>query len=131
MVKTTIPMSNKELGEARRVRIPESIIGKMAMGYVLTDRERDVVKSKGKVYVEAYRKDGKWIQSQLRNLPSGSSKSSDRKIRVMTGYDWKLEKGQSLDDFLDDFYEGAVAGEIERIRITDKETGEVLLEDEY
>jgi len=64
-------MEQKEIAEARRVQIPEYIIGKMSMGYELSEKEKGVVKSKNKVYVLAhtsYRGMIK-IRPQLRNLP--------------------------------------------------------------
>jgi len=67
-----IPMSFKELSEGRRVGIPESIIGKMALGIEPSDREKEIINKLGKVYVEAHKKDGKWVKPQLRDLHGGS-----------------------------------------------------------
>jgi len=66
-------MDLKEVAEARRAQIPENIIGKMINGLELSDKEKDIVKSRGKVYVLAHTKErGKIkINPQLRNLPVG------------------------------------------------------------
>jgi len=66
-------MEEKELREARIVGIPESIIGKMAIGIEPSEREKEIINKLGKVYVEAYKKDGKWIKPFLRDLPGGKS----------------------------------------------------------
>ena len=68
-----ISMSDKEINEARRAEIPVQIISKMVQGYELSEREKDIVKSKNKVYVLGHVKDkGKTvIKPQLRNLPGG------------------------------------------------------------
>jgi len=66
-----IPMSFKELREGRSARIPEFILSKMLQGFELSDIDKAVVRSRGKVYVESYKKDGKWVKPQLRDLPSG------------------------------------------------------------
>jgi len=71
-----IPMEQKEIMEGRRAGIPEQVIGKMSMGHELTENEKEIVRSKGKVYVEAYRKDGTWVKPQLRDLPDGGRLSS-------------------------------------------------------
>lgn len=89
-------MDWKELREARRAGIPESIIGKMIPGYELSEREKELVKGKGKVYVLAHVKDGRWIKQQLRDLPGGR-----RKVITdpFTGYDsWEEELGFRIAD---------------------------------
>jgi len=63
-----IPMEQREIMEARRAQIPDNIVGKMAQGYEISEKEKEIVRSKGKVYVEAYRKDGTWVKPQLRSL---------------------------------------------------------------
>jgi len=73
-----IPMSFKELREGRRVGIPESIIGKMAIGIEPNEREKEIIKNFGKVYVEAHKKDGKWVKPQLRDLPEGKGGMGQR-----------------------------------------------------
>lgn len=76
-VSTTIPMSAKEVDEARRFGIPEQIIGKMVQGLELSEREKDIVRDHGKVYVRAFKKhEGKTvIKPQIRNIPgSGTHK---------------------------------------------------------
>jgi len=67
-----IPMDWKELQEARRVGVPESIVGKMAIGIEPSEKEKEIINKLGKVYVEAHKKDGKWVKPQLRDLPGGS-----------------------------------------------------------
>jgi len=63
-------MSEKEVMEGRRAGIPESILGKMIQGYEITDKEKEVIRSKGKVYVLGYTKARGQIRikPQLRNL---------------------------------------------------------------
>jgi len=69
-----IPMSEKEVREARRSNIPDYIIGKMSQGFELNEREKEKVHSKGKVYVLAHSKErGRVkVKPQLRDLPKGS-----------------------------------------------------------
>jgi len=64
-------MNNKEITEARRVQIPDFIIGKMAQGYELNEKEKNIVKSKGKVYVLGHATYNGMIKikPQLRSLP--------------------------------------------------------------
>lgn len=64
-------MNQKEIAEGRRAGIPEHIIGRMIQGLELSELDKSVVKSHGKVYVEAHKKNGKWIKPQLRDLPGG------------------------------------------------------------
>jgi len=68
-----IPMDEKELREARRVGVPERIVGKMAVGIEPNEKEKEIIKKLGKVYVEAHKKDGRWVKPQLRELPGGRS----------------------------------------------------------
>jgi len=72
-IRKSIPMIEKQLREARRVGIPEPIVGVMAQGFELSQIQKDVVNRYGKVYVSAYRKDGIWVKPQLRDLPKVSS----------------------------------------------------------
>ncbi len=69
-----IPMDSKELREARRIGLPGSIIGKLTLGIEPTDGEKGIIKKLGKVYVEAHKKNGKWVKPQLRDLPGGTIK---------------------------------------------------------
>jgi len=69
-----LPMDWKELMEARRIGVPQSIIGKMIIGEEPSEREKEIINKLGKVYVESYKKNGKWVKPQLRDLPEGSSK---------------------------------------------------------
>lgn len=64
-----IPMEQKEIVEAGRAGIPTQIVAKMSRGYKLNEKEKEIVHSKGKVYVEAHKKDGRWVKPQLRALP--------------------------------------------------------------
>jgi len=97
-----IPMDWKELREGRRVGVPESIIGKMAVGIEPYEWEKEFIISKGKVYVEAHKKDGKWIKPQLRDLPSGNnprvSIRGNPKEKVLT----EEEKREKLIELLED-----------------------------
>jgi len=70
-VSATIPMSEKEIREARRANIPEFIIGKMMQGFGLTENEKEILKRKGKVYVRAFKKDRgqRVIKPQIRDIP--------------------------------------------------------------
>jgi len=83
-----LPMSEKEVAEARRANIPDYIIGKMSQGLELSDKEKEVVRSKGKTYVVGHTKiEGEvWIRPQLRNLPKPKEKFS------WTEYYERLEK---------------------------------------
>jgi len=65
----TLQMEQKEIDEARRVMIPEYIVGKMIWGHKLNESEKEIVRRFGKVYVEAHKKDDKWVKQHLRNLP--------------------------------------------------------------
>lgn len=69
-----IIMSQHEIAEGRRAGIPEYLLGKMIYGLDLTEREKEVVKGRGKVYVLGYRKYGgrTTVDPQLRDLPRGS-----------------------------------------------------------
>ena len=64
-----IPMEYKELREARKIGVSGSVIGKMALGLEPNEKEKEVIRKLGKVYVEAHKKNGKWIKPQLRDLP--------------------------------------------------------------
>jgi len=64
-----LPLSQKEINEGRRAGIPESILGKMAQGLELTDREKKWINKYDKVYVVGYVKDGIRVRPQLRDLP--------------------------------------------------------------
>lgn len=73
MVDMAIMMSSKEIAEGRRVGIPEYLLGKMIYGMDLSEREKEVVKGRGKVYVLGHRKyNGRTVVNpQLRDLPDG------------------------------------------------------------
>ncbi len=60
--------------EGYKANIPSEIMEKMGSGFVLTDKEKEIVRQHGKVYVLAYikRKDGELIKPQLRDLPKRS-----------------------------------------------------------
>ena len=76
-----IPMSFKELSEARRAGIPVFIIGKMSQGYELSEKEKRTLRVYyNKVYVEAYKKDGKWIKPHLRNLVKEKPRKDNRNL---------------------------------------------------
>jgi len=64
-----IPMDWKELREARRIGVPESIIGKMVIGIEPNEKEKEIINKLGKAYVEAHKKNGKWVKPFLRDLP--------------------------------------------------------------
>lgn len=99
MKRERIPMNWKELREARKVGIPENIIGKMIPGYELSEKEKEVVKAKGKVYVLAHFKDGRWIKQQLRDLPSGKQSSIREEYDPFTGHaTWEEELGFRIAD---------------------------------
>ncbi len=68
-----IAMNQKELSEGRIAGIPEQLLGKMSMGFELTEKEKKVVKRRGKVYVLGHSKDRgqTLIKPQLRDLPGG------------------------------------------------------------
>ncbi len=68
-------MAYKEIVEARRVQIPDNLIGKMSQGFELSDKEKEIVRSKGKVYVLAHTKESgqTLVRPQLRDLPGGKS----------------------------------------------------------
>ncbi len=70
-VKMTIHMDQKEIREAQMADIPDYLIGKIARGHKITKREKDILKSKDKVYVLGHTKyRGKTaIKPQLRDLP--------------------------------------------------------------
>jgi len=61
-------MSEKEIREARRVGIPERIIQKMVREGDLSEREREIVREHGKVFVPGYMKGNTLVRPQLRNL---------------------------------------------------------------
>ncbi len=70
-VRISMPMLEKEVKEAQISGVPEPIIYKMVQGLELSDQEKKIVRSKGKVYVLSYTKErGRTtIKPQLRNLP--------------------------------------------------------------
>jgi len=57
--KIYIPMSEKELREARKSGVPNSIIEKMTRGIELSEWEKEVVKIHYKTYVKAHKKGGR------------------------------------------------------------------------
>jgi len=65
-------MSEKEVVEARIAGIPYEIIGKMSQGQDLSEKEKLVVRSKGKIYVLGHTKDrGQTrVKPQLRGMTS-------------------------------------------------------------
>lgn len=67
-----IPMSRKEVEEGYRAGIPYQIMGRISQGFEIADRDKEIVRQHGKVYVESHKRDGKWIKPQLRNLPNDS-----------------------------------------------------------
>jgi len=62
-------MDSEEIWEVRDAGIPSFIVFGMAQGVELTEDEKEEIKRHGKVYVEAHKKDGKWVRPQLRDLP--------------------------------------------------------------
>lgn len=75
-------MSQKEINEAHRSGIPESIIGRMAIGMDLSEQEKKIVNIRGKVYVQAHTKEkGRTlVKPQLRNLPGGNNRKFPRSM---------------------------------------------------
>jgi len=71
MVKVLSQMSEKEIAEGRRAGIPENIMGKIVWGMQLEEKEKEIVKSRGKVYVLGHTKERGMIKvkPQLRDLP--------------------------------------------------------------
>jgi len=85
-------MSEKEIAEARRARIPEQIISKMAQGIEPSEREKEIIKKLGKVYVEAHKKNGKWVKPQLRDFSKVSYEGYDpRRVRSFSDWDVLFE----------------------------------------
>jgi len=82
MVFARTSMTGKEMYEGYKANIPSEIMEKMGSGFVLTDKEKEIVRKHGKVYVLGYikRKDGELIKPQLRDLPKGrrSNPKNDR-----------------------------------------------------
>jgi len=72
MVFARTSMTGKEMYEGYKADIPSEIMEKMGSGFTLTDKEREIVRDHGKVYVLSYikRKEGELIKPQLRDLPS-------------------------------------------------------------
>ena len=69
MVKRSIYMPKKEMEEARRAGIPESIVGKMSLSRKLTEDEKATVRGYGKVYIPGFmKKDFTLVRPQLRDL---------------------------------------------------------------
>jgi len=70
MSRRDIYMPKKEMEEARRAGIPESIVSKMTLSRKLTEDEEATVRGYGKVYVPGYmKKDFTFVRPQMRNLP--------------------------------------------------------------
>lgn len=100
-----IPMCWKELQEARRVGIPESIIGKMVIGIEPNEKEKEIINKLGKVYVEAHKKNGKWVKPQLRDLPGGkrviiSSSKSKEEVEPMSEEEYFDELTNDIIDLM-------------------------------
>ncbi len=64
----TIPMEWKELQEARRVGIPESIIGKLGQGIEPSEKEKNIINKYGKEYVSVHTREGNRIKPHLRDF---------------------------------------------------------------
>jgi len=102
-IDMAIMMSSKEIEEGRRAGIPEYLLGKIIYGLDLSEREKEVVHSKGKVYVLGHKKyEGRTIVSpHLRDLHGGSNSlnpSGNLKEKVLT----EEEKIEKLIEILDD-----------------------------
>ena len=74
-----IPMNKNEIREVEKLQrsgMPWDVAERMRGGFELSEREREVVRNFGKVYVESYKKEGKWVKPQLRDLPSSTHSST-------------------------------------------------------
>jgi len=63
-----IPMDREEIKEARKIGMPEVIVNKMVEGIEPNEKEKEVIKRYGKVYVGAYKKENVWVKPQLRDF---------------------------------------------------------------
>ena len=65
-------ISPQEVSGARRRGVPESIITKMTRSQELTQREKDLINSKGLGYKVTFKKDdGTWVRSHTFALKGG------------------------------------------------------------
>jgi len=124
-----IPMSEKEIREARMSNIPEYIIGKMAQGYELNEKEKEIVNSMGKVYVLGHVKDGGLtkVQPQLRDLPFFETKGGILKVPELTS-----EQERKIEKEIEEIYHGYYDDELEAdvLEVTD-ELKDLGIFDEY
>ena len=106
-------MSEKEMQEGRRAGIPDAILGKMSIGMELTDRENEIVRSRGKVYVPPHLRAGKKVRPHLRDFLTGLTpkgyKVKFKEIEVeeirktSMGYEFVIsDKVSPYDEFLGD-----------------------------
>jgi len=101
-----LPMSEKEISEARRAGIYGEVISKMDQGLELDEYEKEAVRSCGKVYVLGHVKhDGVTkVHPQLRDLPKGSKipKSELDKLWRATLRDYRgIRNGQRTIMYMD------------------------------
>ena len=79
-----VMMSNEDIKEVRRMNLAESTVYNMIHGRRITEREKEIVNKRGKVYVEAHKRDGDWVKPQLRDLPKDvrRNKLSTNEIKI-------------------------------------------------
>ena len=98
-----IPMTTKELQEARRLGIPSEIISKLSLGVEPSESEKQIIKTYGKEYVGAHERGGKWIKPHLRdyktsgkrynfNINEWIAQKRGSKTMVITGFKEKETK---------------------------------------
>lgn len=86
-----IPMSQLEFLEGINAGIFADIMGKMTQGHELSDSDKSVVRSKGKVYVLGHtKKHGRTkVKPQLRNSPKGGWLSEHEYRRKLSELSFK------------------------------------------
>ena len=73
-----IPMNIKELREAYKIGIPDYIVGKMSIGIEPDFDEKILIRRKGKVYVEAHKREDKWVKPHLRDFTTEERSKLER-----------------------------------------------------
>ena len=69
-----IPMSKKEIDEARKNYLPENLISKFEQGIEPTDGEKIYLKKRLLLYVSAHKRDGEWVSPQIRKFTNRKRK---------------------------------------------------------
>jgi len=121
MVFARTSMTSKEMYEGYKANIPSEIMEKMGSGFVLTDKEREIVRQHGKVYVLGYikRKDDVLIKPQLRDLPKKAKSKTFIEKQVVELSESKLR------DLIEFYYNRKILWSKGEISLSRKEIDEL------